>query len=72
MKNKTLITLLLIACLMGGCTESKYKVITDKSFTGTVGNRVLPKCICEYEVNYGRIFQDSCSKYSVGDTIKTK
>lgn len=68
--------LLLAAGLLGGCGRGKKipKKITTKSYL-TFFNQPMPTGICrffykEYENDDTQEFQDSCHKYSVGDTLR--
>ena len=68
-----IITLILITILLNSCennnTAVKDNVITSKAYVAGYKYAKLPQGICYYAVN-GQVFQDSCNKYSVGDTIK--
>lgn len=70
---KTIILLLLIA--LCGCDENinpNGRQITSKAYLLEPNKKLLP-CICMYEYwIYGNrfMFEDSCNKYNIGDTIK--
>lgn len=56
-------------------TEVKKYVIMSKNYA--VEDMQLPHGICEFwydkpmtTVNYHILFQDSCNKYKIGDTLK--
>jgi len=65
---KKLLSILLIACVVG-CTQPKNDyTITAKSYRTFWDNPMQP-CICRFFYNKQE-FHDSCNKYNVGDTIK--
>ena len=71
------LTILLIASFVFiGCHSSEPNIIRSKIFDRTYSGNVPPPCICEYFYYSDRYtwqnFQDSCNKYSVGDTITFK
>jgi len=72
------LTILLIASFVFiGCqSPSETNIIRSKIFDRTYLGNVPPPCICEYFYYSDRYtwqnFQDSCNKYSVGDTITFK
>jgi hypothetical protein len=64
------ITLLAMGCLPK-IEVPKYNIVTHKRYViiGFVIDTRLPDSICQYASTKG-IFQDSCNKYNIGDTIK--
>lgn len=64
--------LLILTLFLLSCNEQKSRIVTYKSFTTSSFGNDLPKCICQYYYNGGNPFQDSCSKYSILDTIRGK
>lgn len=73
---KKLTTLLLTSVFIIGCKQNEPNIIRSKIFDRTyLGNAQLP-CICEYfyftDEYTWQNFQDSCNKYSVGDTVGVK
>lgn len=64
-----IITLILITILLNSCEDKNDNIIQSKAYS-THKYTKLPAGICYYFVN-GHLFQDSCNKYSVGDTIKS-
>ncbi len=70
---KKLTIILLITMFLSSCEERMLKkpyIITAKSYAAAKGYAKLPPDICYYGFNIDHIFQDSCNKYNVGDTIK--
>lgn len=71
---KKLLTLSILLIGLSNCDERRMKikpfVITAKAYKGGVGIVDLPPGICYYYYNIDNIFQDSCNKYNIGDTIK--
>ena len=72
---KKLITLIIIASIVGSDQGQKIKpVIVSKSYR-TYNGSPMQSCICrffykEYSNQIeSRQFEDSCQKYNVGDTI---
>lgn len=62
--------LISLTIMLSACNADHRPVITGKEFMR--GNK---PCICDYwYTGIGKLgdarFQDSCSKYSIGDTIK--
>lgn len=59
-----------LTILLSGCNADHSPVIVGKNF-----NNDNQKCICDYWYTGlgrygGELFEDSCSKYNIGDTIK--
>lgn len=70
---KQITILLFITTLLSSCEERKIKkpyIITSKAFTASSDYPKLSPCICYYRFNIDHVFQDSCNKYNIGDTIK--
>jgi hypothetical protein len=67
--------LIIIALVLGGCDKyasPKGSSIISKAYSLERRKKLMP-CICMYEYqNNGRLlmFEDSCNKYNIGDTIK--
>jgi hypothetical protein len=47
----------------------KQVIVVSKAYTTISGFADLPDGICYYEASNHWVFQDSCNKYSVGDSI---
>ena len=69
--------ILLILIVMGGILSYSILIpntIVSKHFKGlNTWNEYktdLPPCICAFTTNHLNKFEDSCTKYSVGDTLK--
>lgn len=64
-------TILILLTALSSCGYEK-PVIISKAYTTNSSVAQLPPCICYYEYQKGlenRLFQDSCSKYQIGDTL---
>jgi hypothetical protein len=75
MKTATNIILIIVAIFalmfwIQPCKKHPIRIIISKSYT----QNKLPKGICTYKYKGGGylecVFEDSCNKYNVGDTIK--
>jgi len=72
---KKLIALILSILVFSGCgytPKPRGKVIASKSYSFEPRKKLMP-CICMYEYysDYNlHLFEDSCKKYQIGDTIK--
>lgn len=73
--KKSCLIFLLSVVFFAGCrtkdTSSEEGLIMIKSYRTEFGNQ-MPNCICRYMTRQGGdliTFEDSCAKYSVGDTI---
>ena len=69
------VTFIAIVLLIAGCHKPHYPVIIGKYYV--IPSTQLPKGICMYKYTtgpytYSQEFQDSCSKYNLGDTIKPR
>lgn len=70
---KKLLILLAITGLLASCNEfNKPYIITHKAYNTGYNKAKLPLGICYFIINgnTNHIFQDSCNKYNIGDTIK--
>lgn len=69
---KKLLPILLALALCESCNEANIntRITIHAKYWTEVHGGVLPNGICEFRLSDRNIIQDSCSKYSVGDTIK--
>jgi len=74
--NKLTIFIIASFVFIGCHPPSEPNIIISKIFDRTYLGNVPPPCICEYFYYSDRYtwqnFQDSCNRYSVGDTITFK